>query len=136
MIEEEHYGRERKRAGTCCLPGMSCRWDFSMWIQTKAAKTAKAGQFISMYTNDGSKLLPRPISICEIDREGGKLRVVYRVTGEKTGTEQFSKMKAGDTIPVIGPLGNGFPLIEKKAFLIGEGNRSTSDSGTCKITEL
>ena len=94
---------------------------FSMWIQTKAAKTAKAGQFISMYTNDGSKLLPRPISICEIDREGGKLRVVYRVTGEKTGTEQFSKMKAGDTIPVIGPLGNGFPLIEKKAFLIGGG---------------
>ena len=89
---------------------------FSMWIQT-----AKAGQFISMYTNDGSKLLPRPISICEIDREGGKLRVVYRVTGEKTGTEQFSKMKAGDTIPVIGPLGNGFPLIEKKAFLIGGG---------------
>ena len=94
---------------------------FSRWIQTKAAKTAKAGQFISMYTNDGSKLLPRPISICEIDREGGKLRVVYRVTGEKTGTEQFSKMKAGDTIPVIGPLGNGFPLIEKKAFLIGGG---------------
>lgn len=94
---------------------------FSMWIQTKSAKTAKAGQFISMYTNDGSKLLPRPISICEIDREGGKLRVVYRVTGEKTGTEQFSKMKAGDTIPVIGPLGNGFPLIEKKAFLIGGG---------------
>ena len=94
---------------------------FSMWIQTKAAKTAKAGQFISMYTNDGSKLLPRPISICEIDREGGKLRVVYRVTGEKTGTEQFSKMKAGDTIPVIGPLGNGFPLIDKKAFLIGGG---------------
>ena len=92
---------------------------FSMWIQT--AKTAKAGQFISMYTNDGSKLLPRPISICEIDREGGKLRVVYRVTGEKTGTEQFSKMKAGDTIPVIGPLGNGFPLIEKNAFLIGGG---------------
>lgn len=94
---------------------------FSMWIQTKAAKTTKAGQFISMYTNDGSKLLPRPISICEIDREGEKLRVVYRVTGEKTGTEQFSKMKAGDTIPVIGPLGNGFPQIEKKAFLIGGG---------------
>ena len=43
------------------------------------------------------------------------------MTGEKTGTEQFSKMKAGDTIPVIGPLGNGFPLIEKKAFLIGGG---------------
>ena len=77
-----------------------------------------------MYTNDGSKLLPGPISICEIDKEQEMLRVVYRVTGENTGTEQFSKMKAGDTLPVIGPLGNGFPLEAaegKKAFLIGGG---------------
>ncbi len=97
---------------------------FSMWIQTEAAKTARPGQFISMYTNDGSKLLPRPISICEIDTETSKLRVVYRVTAEKTGTEQFSKMKAGDTLPIIEPLGNGFPLEAgkgKRAFLIGGG---------------
>lgn len=97
---------------------------FSMWIHTEAADTAKPGQFISMYTNDGSKLLPRPISICEIDKAKGNLRVVYRVTGENTGTEQFSKMKAGDTLPIIGPLGNGFPLEQaagKKAFLMGGG---------------
>ena len=97
---------------------------FSMWIQTEAAGSARPGQFISMYTNDGSKLLPRPISICEIDKEGGKLRVVYRVTGGKTGTEEFSQMKAGDTIPVIGPLGNGFPFEKaegKKVFLMGGG---------------
>ncbi|WP_456082180.1 dihydroorotate dehydrogenase electron transfer subunit [Mediterraneibacter sp.] len=97
---------------------------YSMWIQTQAADTAKPGQFISMYTMDGSKLLPRPISICEIDRTQGMLRVVYRVTGENTGTEQFSKMKAGDTIPVIGPLGNGFPYEKaegKNVFLMGGG---------------
>ena len=41
---------------------------YSMWINTEAAKDAKPGQFISMYTTDGSKLLPRPISICEIDK--------------------------------------------------------------------
>ena len=77
-----------------------------------------------MYTNDGTKLLPRAISICEIDAENGSLRVVYRVTGEHTGTESFSRMKAGDTIPVIGPLGNGFPLERaagKKVFLMGGG---------------
>ena len=97
---------------------------FSMWIQTEAAATAKPGQFISMYTNDGTKLLPRPISICEIDKVNGRLRVVYRVTGEKTGTKEFSQMKAGDTIPVVGPLGNGFSLEKaegKKAFLMGGG---------------
>ena len=97
---------------------------FSMWLQTEAAASAKPGQFISMYTNDGTKLLPRPISICEIDKENGRLRVVYRVTGEKTGTKEFSALKAGDTVPVIGPLGNGFPLEKaegKKAFLMGGG---------------
>ncbi len=97
---------------------------FSMWLRTEAAKTAVPGQFISMYTNDGTKLLPRPISICEIDKKISALRVVYRVTGENTGTKQFSEAKAGDTIPVIGPLGNGFPLEKaegKKAFLMGGG---------------
>ena len=97
---------------------------FSMWLQTEAALAAKPGQFISMYTNDGTKLLPRPISICEINKEAGQLRVVYRVTGENTGTEQFSKAVAGDIIPVVGPLGNGFPLEKaegKKAFLMGGG---------------
>ena len=90
----------------------------------RVACSAKPGQFISMYTTDGSKLLPRPISICEIDRTRGMLRVVYRVTGENTGTEQFSKLKSGDTIPVIGPLGNGFPVEKaegKSVFLMGGG---------------
>lgn len=97
---------------------------YSMWIKTDAAQDAEPGQFISMYTNDGSKLLPRPISICEINKPGGSLRVVYRVTGKNTGTEQFSQMKAGDIIPVIGPLGNGFPYEKaegKRVFLMGGG---------------
>lgn len=97
---------------------------FSMWIHTEAVLSAKPGQFVSMYTNDNSKLLPRPISICEIDRKAGNLRVVYRVTGKDTGTEQFSRLRGGDTIPVVGPLGNGFPIEKaqgKKVFLIGGG---------------
>ena len=98
---------------------------FSMWIQTgQIAKEAKPGQFISLYSNNGSKLLPRPISLCEIDSENGRLRIVYRVTGKNTGTEEFSKMKAGDTVEVLGPLGNGFPMEEakgKKVFLMGGG---------------
>ena len=58
---------------------------YSMWIRTDAAAEAKPGQFISMYTDDKAKILPRPISICEIDRKKQALRVVYRVTGPDTG---------------------------------------------------
>ena len=97
---------------------------FSMWIRTDAANAAKPGQFLSMYTDDGTKLLPRPISICEIDRDGEALRMVYRVTGPETGTEQFSRLQAGDKIEIVGPLGNGFLLEKaagKRAMLMGGG---------------
>ena len=94
---------------------------YSMWIDAEpVASQAKAGQFVSVYSKDGAKLLPRPISLCGIDKEKGELRLVYRVAG--AGTKEFSALTAGDTIDVLGPLGNGFPLLEgKKAFLIGGG---------------
>ena len=92
---------------------------FSMWIVTDIADEARPGQFISVYSQDGSRLLPRPISICEADKENGRLRIVYRIAG--AGTKEFSECKAGDTLDIMGPLGNGFPLKKKKAFLIGGG---------------
>ena len=114
----------KKEMATVLSQEMLAEGIFSLWLETSAAAEAKPGQFLSIYTNDGTKLLPRPISICEIDKEKGALRMVYRVTGEKTGTKQFSELKAGDQIPVIGPMGSGFPLEEakgKKTFLMGGG---------------
>ena len=98
---------------------------YSLWLQTdQMAQNARPGQFLSLYTGDGSKLLPRPISICEIDKEDSKIRLVYRVTGKNTGTEGFSRLKPGEKIEALGPLGNGFPLDAvkgKKVFLMGGG---------------
>ena len=95
----------------------------SMWLDAKEiAVQAKPGQFISVYSNDKSRVLPRPISIREIDREKGTLRIVYRVVGK--GTEEFSKAEAGDSFEILGPLGNGFPIEEakgKKVLMIGGG---------------
>ena len=68
---------------------------------------------------DGSRMLPRPISICEIDKNDGALHLVYRVAGK--GTQEFSEKNTGMELSVLGPLGNGFPLKSKKAFLIGGG---------------
>ena len=88
-------------------------------LAPEIASAARAGQFISVYTNDKSKLLPRPISLCGIDRERGILRIVYRVAG--AGTAEFSAYRAGDSVEIMGPLGNGFTLKDKKAILIGGG---------------
>ena len=96
---------------------------YSIWIEAKQiAAEATAGQFVNMVTGDGSKILPRPISICGIDKEKGVLRIVYHVTGKGTGTEIFSKKTAGDEIIVMGPMGTGFPTERTEdAILIGGG---------------
>lgn len=93
---------------------------YDLTLQTEEiAPAAKAGQFVSLYCKDGSRLLPRPISLCGIDRQNRTLRLVYRVAGK--GTEEFSGLKENDEVKILGPLGNGFELLEKKAFLIGGG---------------
>lgn len=93
---------------------------YSMWLHTdRIAAAATAGQFVGIYCRDGSRILPRPISICEIDKEDQAIRIVYRVAGK--GTNEFSYMRTGMPLYVIGPLGNGFPQKQGKALLIGGG---------------
>lgn len=93
---------------------------FSMRILApEIAVQAVPGQFISLYCEDSDKLLPRPISLCEVDKDRGTLRIVYRVVG--AGTKEFSEKKEEESIRILGPLGNGFPLENKKAILIGGG---------------
>lgn len=95
---------------------------YEMWLETELAASAKPGQFICLYTADGGKLLPRPISICEVNDKKDSLRIVYRVAGE--GTKEFATYRSGQHVPVLGCLGNGFPIEEgeeKTAFLIGGG---------------
>ena len=91
---------------------------YSMWIEAETvAKEARPGQFVSVYCKDGSRVLPRPISICEITETS--LRLVYRVAG--AGTAEFSTYEVGEEIRIQGPFGNGFPLLPEKAILIGGG---------------
>ena len=93
---------------------------YSIWLQTaQIAAAAVPGQFVSVYSNNASRILPRPISICEINKNSGMIRLVYRVVGE--GTEEFSHLVPGDSVDIMGPLGNGFSLQEKSALLIGGG---------------
>ena len=95
---------------------------YSLWLHADdIVREARPGQFVSVYCHDESRLLPRPISICELDKESGRLRLVYRAVG--AGTQEFSGYGPGETLELIGPLGNGFPLDKgyEKPLLIGGG---------------
>lgn len=93
---------------------------YEMYLKTGAAEYAKPGQFVMVYPANASTILPRPISICEVC--GDTLRLVYRVQGK--GTKEFSLYKEGESVKVLGPIGNGFPVEEgrgRKSILIGGG---------------
>ena len=96
---------------------------FSLKLKTeKIAAAAKAGQFVSVYAKDSAHLLPRPISVSEADRKSGVLRLVFRIAGE--GTRAFSELETGETVEIVGPLGNGFPTersVHRQVLVIGGG---------------
>lgn len=95
---------------------------YDMWLTTDLAAQAKAGQFVGVYPADKSHLLPRPISICEVDRQRGALRLVYRIAG--AGTAEFASWRPGQEAMLLGVLGNGFPIPAargKRVVLMGGG---------------
>lgn len=73
------------------------------------AKAAKAGQFAQVQAE--GFFLRRPISICDIDKDKGTIRLVFEVRGH--GTDKISELNKGDLVDIIAPLGNGFKVLEK-----------------------
>lgn len=112
--------KKRKTAAKVLSQKMIAPDIYDMRILPDSALKAAAGQFIGIYPGDKSTLLPRPISICEV--QGDTLRLVYRVQGK--GTKEFSSCREGDTLEILAVLGNGFPVenVEgKKVVLMGGG---------------
>ena len=82
------------------------------------AENAKAGQFLHILCG-GNAYLRRPISICEVI-DGEYVRFIFQVKGE--GTTALANANVGDTIDVLGPLGNGFSFDEcENVIVIGGG---------------
>ena len=95
---------------------------YDLWLQVPFAADVAAGQFVGVFPVNKSTLLPRPISICEVNRDMSAIRLVYRVVG--SGTAEFALYQPGDYMVVLGPLGNGFPIRKaagKRAVVIGGG---------------
>jgi dihydroorotate dehydrogenase electron transfer subunit len=59
-------------------------------------------------------LLKRPLSIHRIT--DGNLQFLYRVVGK--GTDILSRKRAGETLEIVGPLGNEFPVGKSSGTII------------------
>jgi len=93
---------------------------YNLRIEVESNFNAIPGQFINIYLDRPDMVLPRPISIC--DAEKNNIRLLYQIVGK--GTDYLAKMKCGERIRAAGPLGNGFNIQQEgngKVLLIGGG---------------
>ena len=91
------------------------------WIQAfhapHIALGARAGQFVHVRTGDYSGLvLRRPFSINTADVASGILTIHFRTIGK--GTEWFTRLRPGDAIDMLGPLGRPFEVDPRSRHLL------------------
>ena len=101
---------------------------FRMVLEGDTSALLAPGQFVNIKLE--GQYLRRPISVCEYDKK--TIVLIYKVVG--VGTEQLSKMTAGDELDMLVGLGNGFnPEIgTEKPLLIGGGVGIPPLYGLCK----
>ena len=73
------------------------------------AESANGGQFVMVKAgrDNESPLLRRPFSIHQAS-ENGQIQILFKVVGK--GTHFLSTRKIGESLNLVGPLGNGFRL--------------------------
>ncbi|MBL7130960.1 MAG: dihydroorotate dehydrogenase electron transfer subunit [Candidatus Omnitrophica bacterium] len=83
------------------------------------AKQAQPGQFVNIRVSDKYEpLLRRPFSIHRVRVPGhqniriSEIEILYKVVG--VGTKILSQKKPGDKLDVLGPLGNGFSILDAR----------------------
>ena len=90
---------------------------YRMRLKGDTSAVTGPGQFVNILL-DGL-YLRRPISVN--DCVGDELTIIYKVVGK--GTEQMSRMSAGDTLDILTGLGNGYDtsLAGDRPLLLGGG---------------
>ncbi len=89
-------------------------------MRVTGAPLGRAGQFYMLRRPDAlDPFLGRPISVYEVDADSGETTFVYHTPGR--ATTMFSAMLPGQALDVQGPYGNGFPLMDGHAVVIGGG---------------
>ena len=105
---------------------------YEMAVETEICKDFIPGQFINVYLDDKSMLLPRPISICDADNSG--VRIVYKIVGR--GTKHLSAYRMNQEIKISSPLGNGYHVADdatdKRIALVAGGIGSPPMLGLVK----
>ena len=101
-----------------------CAGVFSLWLEApEVARRIRPGQFLNVKVSNGlDPLLRRPISVCDVERN--RVRLVFRMVGR--GTAILARVRTGEELDVLGPLGRPAPELHHKDTLICGGGIGTA----------
>ncbi|MDP6043675.1 MAG: dihydroorotate dehydrogenase electron transfer subunit [Dehalococcoidales bacterium] len=92
-----------------------------IWLRCpEIAREVRPGQFVMVRC--GEKLtLPRPFSVHRVKEN--RVALFFTVWADGQGTHWLSRRKAGDSLELFGPLGNGYDIYRasKNLLLVGGG---------------
>ncbi len=75
-------------------------------------RKAKPGNFVHIKVSSNDyPLLRRAFSIHSLEKDKGRFEILFKVVGK--GTEILSRKSPGDTLDILGPIGNSFSLPKK-----------------------
>ncbi len=87
---------------------------FLLWIEAPAiARLSEPGQFVTLACGDEA-LLRRPFSVHDAD--SNRIAILFSVVGK--GTLWLSHRRPGDSLDILGPLGNGFAIDSRSRNLL------------------
>ena len=88
--------------------------DGMFWLQVKApeiARHARPGQFVHVrVTGPSVQFLRMPFAVYDVTGRQDVVDICYQVLGE--GTRQLSGLSCGDELDLIGPIGNGWSVVD------------------------
>lgn len=102
-----------------------------LWLEIEAPRgfqTPVAGQFVQLLLPRVKRpvLLARPMSVAGVRRSKGALIIGFLYAPVGAGTHALAALGKGDTIDMLGPLGQGYPLEEEGTPVLVAGGRGVA----------
>ena len=86
------------------------------------------GQFVQLLLGStaAGTFLPRPMSVAGAVRRGRGLRLSFLYAPVGTGTRALARLRAGDDVQALGPLGRGYPIAAPGTPVLVAGGRGVA----------
>lgn len=88
----------------------------------------RPGQFVQLLLGptESGTFLPRPMSVAGVEVRGSRARVGFLYAPVGTGTQALARLRPGDAVTALGPLGHGYPLEEPGTPVLVAGGRGVA----------